>query len=534
MLNQNELNDLINQIINNKKLRIEATRKNHFLFFNVYLPHYVQYPTAQFHKEMFDLTQDQQPTTLVICAFRGSGKSTLMSLSYPLWSIMGDLQKKHVLITSKTQDMAKRILENLKGELTNNELLKADMGPFRSTDSRWGGGTIELSRYQARIVVASVEEGIRGIRYGTHRPDLIICDDIEDLNSVTTQEGRNKTYRWFKGDLVPTGDKKTNIVVIGNLLHDDSLLMRLRKEISDGTRDGTFKFYPLLDDHGNCLWPGKYSTPADIEAERRKVADDIEWHREFLLTIISDAERVIQKSWIQYWDKLPDQTPGTNNPRLRHIAMAVDLAISEKSTAHYTAIVNGVVYGHGKEMVIYILPNPTNKRLDFPTAVQTVEDKYLQWMREGYKVDLCFDSTAYQAAFGQELANRGIKAHEFVNKAGKRARLHMTSPLIQIGRVLFPREGAEELIHQMVGFGREKYDDLVDAFAMLILRAMENNKSWYMPIALVAGSDGHYYLRPKSTPNASTENSHSRKRGTLRYDMDNSDPHGWGPAARRW
>jgi hypothetical protein len=55
----------------------------------------------------------------------------------------------------------------------------------------------------------------------------------------------------------------------------------------------------------------------------------------------------------------------------------------------------------------------------------------------------------------------------------KRSRLALTTHLIQTGRILFPRHGAEELINQIVNFGVEKHDDLADAFSILILNCIE-------------------------------------------------------------
>ena len=49
-----------------------------------------------------------------------------------------------------------------------------------------------IPKYGAMILAMSVEESNRGIRYGTHRPDLIVVDDAEDLASTQTQEGRDK------------------------------------------------------------------------------------------------------------------------------------------------------------------------------------------------------------------------------------------------------------------------------------------------------------------------------------------------------
>lgn len=41
---------------------------------------------------------------------------------------------------------------------------------------------------------------------------------------------------------------------------------------------------------------------------------------------------------------------------------------------------------------------------------------------------------------------------------------------MRAGKILFPETGCEELIEQLLGFGKEKHDDLVDAFSIVILQ----------------------------------------------------------------
>ena len=60
-------------------------------------------------------------------------------------------------------------------------------------------------------------------------------------------------------------------------------------------------------------------------------------------------------------------------------------------------------------------------------------------------------------------------------RTDKAARLRLTTPLLKDARVLFPEKGGEELIDQLLGFGKEKHDDLADAFAILALKIIENN-----------------------------------------------------------
>jgi len=450
-------------MLTDHQVRTAVTKESHEWFFAVYFSHYIKHETAPFQKEMFAISEDENIKNAVIVAFRGSAKSTIMALSYPIWAILGKQQKKFVLLLSQTQNQARQLMTNLKQELETNEILRTDLGPFQETDDEWRSFSIVLPKYAARITAASSEQSIRGIRHGTYRPDLIICDDVEDLNSVKTREGRDKTYQWLTGDVLPAGDKNTKVIMIGNLLHEDSVLMRLKQNIEERKLDGIFRFYPLLDEAGNIAWPGKYPTAIEIEALKRTIGNDISWQREYLLHIVPNAEQVIRPEWIKYYYELP------NDKHLLYAITGVDLAISEKETADYTAAVSAKVYILNEKRYIFILPNPLNKRLSFPEALQNL--KLLSTsIGNGHKTRLIIEDCGYQRAIIQQLKDEDFPAEGFDLKGNdKRTRLMLTSNLIESGCVLFPKKGAENIIEQIVGFGVEKHDDLADAFSILVL-----------------------------------------------------------------
>ena len=83
----------------------------------------------------------------------------------------------------------------------------------------------------------------------------------------------------------------------------------------------------------------------------------------------------------------------------------------------------------------------------------------------------------YQQSLIQHLVNVKNVAAEGVKPGGqdKRARLALVTHLVQQGKLLFPRKGAEVLIQQLIGFGVEKHDDLADAFAILLLKIIEED-----------------------------------------------------------
>lgn len=384
------------------------------------------------------LLQDPNILKLAITAFRGSAKSTIATLAYIIWSMIGAPQKKYILVVSQTQELAKQILANIKAEFEENELLIHDFGPFTEVADEWRSNSIVNSQYSCRISAVSQSEGVRGLRHRQYRPDLIIVDDVEDLEAVKTKEGRDKLWNWLTGEVIPLGEANTKIVLVGNLLHEDSLMMRIKQHIAENKMAGVYREYPLLDVNNKILWPGLYPDRRAIEVKRRSIADEAAWHREYLLKIIADEDRVVHKDWIRYYDELPNilEKP----PRL--IAIGVDLAISGKATADFTTFVPAYITGYGKDLMVYILPQITNKRLTFPQTIEGIEklcnQLHLQFKREAVSY---VEGTAYQASVSQQLTVKKMFS-EPVNVSGydKRSRLNITTPYIKAGKVLFPKK----------------------------------------------------------------------------------------------
>jgi predicted phage terminase large subunit-like protein len=450
-----------------RAVRMELARSSHYYFFHLYMGLYVKYPTAPFQKELYAITEDETAKHAVIVAFRGSGKSTIVTLSYPMWAVLGRQQKKFVVILSQTQPQARMHLTNIKREFESNELLRKDFGPLEEESDEWGSTALVLPQFGARIIAASAEQSIRGIRFGAHRPDLIIADDVEDMSSVKTREGRNKAYDWFTGEVLPLGDLDTKIVTIGNLLHEDSLLMRLREGFAKETMSGVFKKYPLMDNDGVSTWSGKFPDPASLEALEKFVGNRVSWQREYLLNIIPDEDQVIDPTWIQYYDSLPSEDS------CMMTGVGVDLAISQRETADNTAMIIAKAYTQvdindwdsKDEYETYILPEVVNRKLTFRATISSLQAIYHKYDCPSIYVE----DVAYQGAAVEQLEAEGVPAEGIkIGNVDKRARLNLVSHLIENGTVKFPRQGCEELISQLVHFGVEKHDDLVDAFTLLV------------------------------------------------------------------
>ncbi len=460
----------LEMIIKDQRVRREVTKECHYLFFHIYFATHVKYKTAEFQKNLFELTEDITKKNVVVESFRGSSKTTIMATSHVIWSILGVQQRKFILIIAKTESQARQYLANIKIELESNTLLRSDLGPFEEPDDEWRATSIVLPKYGARITVASVDSSIRGIKHGAHRPDLIICDDLEDLDIVKTQESRDKMFNWLMGDIIPLGDKGTRLIVIGTKLHNDSIIGRLCDSIAKGTMDGVTRRYPFLKEDGTAMWPEKFPTQNDIDIQKKSVPSIQAWEREYMLNIIANDDQVIRREWIQYYDSLPQDIP-------RYSATGIDPAISTNQEADYTAMVSGRIYGRKKSLKIYILPNPVNEHLD-SKDIQDRAKELSKALGNGEPTTLWVESVGYQKSIIEHLVADGFPAKEYKPYGSdKRARLSVVATYIQSGTVVFPRHGAEALIEQMVNFGTEKHDDLSDAFCILVANVMDKESN---------------------------------------------------------
>lgn len=474
---------LVAKMIYDPVLRKEIVTKSFYWFFHYYFFSHVKYETAEFQKEIFNLAQNGGSDTLVVMAFRGSGKTTIITQAFVIWSIIGVLEKKYVVILTQTMEQARALLINIRYELENNPLLRLDLGPFKEEAGEWRSSSLVLNKYGAKINVSSIEQGIRGTKYGANRPDLIIADDLEDINSVRTRESRDKIYTWLMGDIMHLGDRNTKIIIVGNLLHQDSVMMRLKNAIEEGKIKGTYRQYPAiyLDNEGNeySMWPGKYPTVEDVRSELERTGDIVSFSREMLLQIVDDLEPPVDKRWIHLYDTLPGPA---HKHQLMFTAIAIDPAIGQKETSSKTAIVTAKVY-HDKNMdyKIYICPHPVNEHLTFPETIDKIKE--LVQERGDYKdIKILVEEVAYQASLTQQLKEIfdddeqiQVLGVSISGSGSKRDRLISTTNLIQKGMVVFPQTGCKELLNQILNFGIVSFLDLADSFSLLINTVIVKN-----------------------------------------------------------
>lgn len=214
------------------KERIENANKHFRFFAKTYFPHYISDHDSLLHTYLYQRLEDMvQPklrgSKLAIAAPRSEAKSTLVTQIFTLWCVVTD-KRKFIPIIMDALHQTTSMLEAIKAELEANPRLKQDFPAAFGKGRTWNDGII-ITNNGARIQAFGSGKRIRGLRHGALRPDLVICDDLENDENVRSRLQRDKLDEWMRSVVLKLGppDDSMDLVCVGTILHHDSLLARL-------------------------------------------------------------------------------------------------------------------------------------------------------------------------------------------------------------------------------------------------------------------------------------------------------------------
>lgn len=234
----------------------QTKAKNDLEFFaRTYFPHYVKHDNAVLHNFLYsrlvEIVDNGIGDHEAIAAPRGNAKSTIVTQIFVIFCLVTG-RKKYPVVVMDALDQALPMLEAIKAELEFNPRLIMDYPKATGQGRVWQVGTIVTSN-DAKVQVFGSGKRMRGLRHGPHRPDLVIGDDLENDENVRSPEQRDKLESWLKKTVLSLGaaDDSMDVVIIGTILHYDSVLNRLINNPLWKSR----KFRAIIDwPHRMDLW----------------------------------------------------------------------------------------------------------------------------------------------------------------------------------------------------------------------------------------------------------------------------------------
>jgi len=313
---------------------------------------------GSFHWEMCRWLEDARRPQLLLC-YRGGYKSTVGTISYPIWRAAKDPEEYSHLELVSDANLGKAMMNNLRSRVTKRapmlQALFPGMVPANKGNERqWSGEVASLATRTGDGPTWEVRTMGMG-RAGRH-PTTVGMDDI--TNEV------NYGSRSVQDDL------KRQLDFIWPLLtgHDDGDPVEII--VGKGTRYNDFDFwgymiehlYPdqldlwavpvrgtcALDAEGNVTWTDSpvYAHPEQwndekLDAMRRKIRDPHVFHCQMFLDTSQSGDKLIPQDWVKYtgMGELPEHVTyfmacdpasgkGESNPAI------VVVAIDQERTIH--------------------------------------------------------------------------------------------------------------------------------------------------------------------------------------------------------
>lgn len=488
-------------------------------FAKVYLTHHFPLAPSRVHKELFGMLADatkSRPKRLAIAAPRGHAKTTVVSLAYVLWSILYQ-REMFILIVSATREQAVQLLKTIKDELQCNTLLIQDFPNecyppgAKPAPKPWRDNQIVL-RNGVSIRALGANQGIRGTKHQQHRPSLIIVDDVEEQEQAQSAEQREKLRGWFEKTLLKAGNQQTNVIVVGTIIHYDSLLANLTDPRRARGKGGGWdnRKYQAVESFSERLdlwdkWEAIYVGEDSFEGlEGSKAADaffdtnreemlkgtkvlwpELENYQQLMVTRIVEgrfsfqsekqndpldpSECIFSEASIRYWDKeFADVAELLTELGSRaQFYGACDPSLGRRAgRGDYTAIITLVRDSRTK--VMYVV-GADIARLKPDQIIENI----IQLARMHRFHEFTVESNQFQELLADQLSNRATQAgvslrvKKVISTANKQARIQSLEPLIAQGLLRFSRRH-QLLLEQLRQFPLGGHDDGPDALEIAV------------------------------------------------------------------
>jgi predicted phage terminase large subunit-like protein len=439
--------------------------------------------TPKCHLEWWDLCCSKDKF-VAISAPRGHAKSTAVTMGYGLATLLFR-ERKFMLLVSDTESQSALFLGAIKQQLTENETLiqmfglkKNEKGLVQFAKETETDIIVEFEDgHKFRIIAKGAEQKLRGLIWNGSRPDIILCDDMENDEAVVNRERRVKFRRWFYGALLPCRSDDGIIRMVGTILHMDSLLESLmpregdKKTIVDGLKTysvgrglwKSVKYKAHNPDFSLILWPEKKNKEelVALREEYIRLGMPDVYSQEYLNVPLDEAN--------SYFKKV-DFSPMTEEDKKQRLNyyITADLAISQSQSADYSVFMVAGVDENKRIQVREVI----RQRLDGQEIVDTILALQKLYRPEAFGIE----DMQVSKSIGPFLREEMFKTNTFVNlvplKHGgkdKIARARSIQARMRAKGVKFDKnaEWYQVLEDECLRFPRDRHDDQVDCLAYL-------------------------------------------------------------------
>jgi predicted phage terminase large subunit-like protein len=472
-----------------------------------------------FHKEICaiidEVSERVRNAKVAVAAPRSHAKSSYLSKASPLRELVFR-KRKYIIIISETPNVAIANLEWLANQLRSNEKLRRDFGPLLSPKRQENpkDNSVEFIAWENKgegiapkqltlIQAASTGQALRGRNWNGTRPDMIICDDLEDIRSnASTPEQREKLRDWFSQTVMPLGDPKglkTAFIYMGTVVHAESNLNNVIKNRADFQStlykalieepermdlweqcraiylDGdtpknerltnALAFYESnreeMENGAVVLWPGVQ--PVWRLMTWKWDNGSKAFNTEYQNTPLDEESQVFRPDTFRYYDE-SDLFDENGRPLPLDYFAFWDIAFGKSSRSDYNAIVT--VARNRQTGVLYVI-DTWAKKCQAHEALEKAVEIIRHYGHNVFGIETVGAQHDLYRQLRERLVKEGIygtKLKPIVTRSRKEERIESLEPLTESGFLRF-KKNQRLLFEQLEQFPNATHDDLPDSLA---------------------------------------------------------------------
>ena len=302
-------------------------------------------PTPKFHQRLWEMLTTLKATHIAIAAPRGHAKSTAVTHSTTLAFLLFGA-RDFALLLSDTYEQACAFVGDIKFELETNEDIHAVFGTPVFIKDRLDDIIVNIGGLTFRVMARGSGQKVRGIKWRSKRPNLIVGDDLENDEIVLNADRREDFRKWLFDAVLFCGSDDALYIIVGTVLHYDSALERLLNDPAWIT--ARFRAHRGFDDFTEILWPGKH-TEQTLRKIRQRYLN--QGNPEGYAQEMLNEPSVAQNAYFRAEDLLQMRSSDYNGDRVTYYS-AIDLAIGLKRRNDYTVIMTGSLDADGTFCIV--------------------------------------------------------------------------------------------------------------------------------------------------------------------------------------
>ena len=437
--------------------RRKRARRDYPYFVRTYFPHLATSKCGKFQIDAAQYLLRNRNTRAVFEWARGHAKSSHLSLMIPLWlKIQEPRQINFMVLASKSEELAVRLLSDLQAELKYNDAFIRDFG-LQVADGNWSEGEFKTAD-GCMFVAVGRGQSPRGLKDREKRPDYIVIDDVDDDEIVQNPKRVKRTVDWCLEALMGTmAVGRGRFVLVGNRIAKNSILAHIAE------RPGVHHTrIDILDRNGRPAWPENY-TIEEI-AELRRFIGERSFQKEYMNNPITEGTIFLAKH-IRYGRML-------DLKQYRTLVCYTDPSFKNSANSDFKATMLLGKTPEGEYHVIRAYADQTSvsAMIRWHYEIHDGIDgrvPVLYYMESNFLQDLLLDEFRKEgAACGMQIPIRGDSR----KKPDKFARIEALQPLFERGLIVFNEKekdsnGMRVLAEQLLMFerGSRIHDDAPDA-----------------------------------------------------------------------